>query len=147
MSEWKLLRTSLSINTSDDDYDIPEDVLVTAATPANVSLPLTISWNVETPSDLFYAYLHGAEIQSLRDNDTREFNITAGPNVSYGPVSPEELLVNTLSNTSPVKCDGGACHLQLIRTLNSTLPPLLNAIEAFVVVEFPQSETNTDDGM
>ncbi|WZZ83864.1 hypothetical protein YC2023_104436 [Brassica napus] len=145
MSEWKLLRTSLSINTSDDDYDIPEDVLVTAATPANVSLPLTISWNVETPSDLFYAYLHGAEIQSLRDNDTREFNITAGPNVSYGPVSLEELLVNTLYNTSPVKCDGGACHLQLIRTLNSTLPPLLNAIEAFVVVEFPQSETNTDD--
>ncbi|KAJ0250749.1 LRR receptor-like serine/threonine-protein kinase [Hirschfeldia incana] len=145
MSDWKLLKTSLSVNTSDDDYDIPEDVLVTAATPANVSLPLTISWNVETPNDLFYAYLHGAEIQSLRDNDTREFNITAGPNVSYGPVSPEELQVDTLYNTSPVKCDGGSCHLQLIRTLNSTLPPLLNAMEAFVVVEFPQSETNADD--
>lgn len=147
MPEWKILRTSLSVNNSYDDYDIPEDVLVTAATPANVSSPLTISWNVETPNDLFYAYLHGAEIQSLRDNDTREFNITAGPNVSYGPVSPEEFQVNTLYNTSPVKCDGVVCHLQLIRTPNSTLPPLLSAIEAFVVVDFPQSETNTDDGM
>lgn len=146
MPEWKILRTSLSVNNSDDDYDIPEDVLVTAATPANVSLPMTISWNVEKPADLFYAYLHGAEIQPLRDNDTREFNITAGPNVSYGPVSPEEFQVNTLYNTSPVKCDGVVCHLQLIRTPNSTLPPLLNAIEAFVVVEFPQSETNADDG-
>lgn len=62
MPEWKILRTSLSVNNSYDDYDIPEDVLVTAATPANVSSPLTISWNVETPNDLFYAYLHGAEI-------------------------------------------------------------------------------------
>lgn len=147
MSEWKLLRTSLSINTSDNDYDIPEDVVATAATPANVSSPLTIYWNLETPNDLVYGYLHVAELQSLKDNDTREFNISAGPGVSYGPISPEELLVDTLSNTSPVKCEGVTCHLQLIRTPKSTLPPLLNAIEAFITVEFPQSETNANDGM
>ncbi|CAF2116315.1 unnamed protein product [Brassica oleracea var. botrytis] len=34
--EWRLLRRSLSINTSDNEYDIPEDILVTAVTPANV---------------------------------------------------------------------------------------------------------------
>ncbi|XP_010487696.1 PREDICTED: probable LRR receptor-like serine/threonine-protein kinase At1g07560 [Camelina sativa] len=145
MPGWRLLRTSLSINTSDNDYELPEDVVATAATPANVSSPLTISWNLETPNDLVYAYLHVAEIQSLRDNDTREFNISAGQDVSYGPVSPEELLVDTLFNTSPVKCKGGTCHLQLIRTPKSTLPPLLNAIEAFTTVELPQSETNAND--
>jgi len=148
MPEWKLLRTSLTVNTSDDNgYDIPEDVVVTAATPANVSSPLTISWNLETPDDLVYAYLHVAEIQSLRENDTREFNISAGQDVNYGPVSPDEFLVGTLFNTSPVKCEGGTCHLQLIKTPKSTLPPLLNAIEAFMTVEFPQSETNANDGM
>ncbi|KAL1201977.1 putative LRR receptor-like serine/threonine-protein kinase [Cardamine amara subsp. amara] len=145
MPEWKLLRTNLSINTSDNDYDIPEDVVTTAATPANVSSPLTISWNLETPDDLVYAYLHIAELQSLRDNETREFNISAGQDVSYGPISPEEFLVDTPFNTSPVKCKGGTCHLQLIRTPNSTLPPLLNAIEAFTTVEFPLSETNEND--
>ncbi|KAG7653427.1 Leucine-rich repeat [Arabidopsis suecica] len=146
MPEWKLLRTSLTVNTSDDGgYDIPEDVVVTAATPANVSSPLTISWNLETPDDLVYAYLHAAEIQSLRDNDTREFNISAGHDVNYGPVSPDEFLVGTLYNTSPVKCEGGTCHLQLIRTPKSTLPPLLSAIEAFITLEFPQSETNAND--
>ncbi|KAL9305335.1 putative LRR receptor-like serine/threonine-protein kinaseRLK-Pelle-LRR-I-1 family [Arabidopsis thaliana] len=146
MPEWKLLRTSLTVNTSDDNgYDIPEDVVVTAATPANVSSPLTISWNLETPDDLVYAYLHVAEIQSLRENDTREFNISAGQDVNYGPVSPDEFLVGTLFNTSPVKCEGGTCHLQLIKTPKSTLPPLLNAIEAFMTVEFPQSETNAND--
>ncbi|CAD5312018.1 unnamed protein product [Arabidopsis thaliana] len=146
MPEWRLLRTSLTVNTSDDNgYDIPEDVVVTAATPANVSSPLTISWNLETPDDLVYAYLHVAEIQSLRENDTREFNISAGQDVNYGPVSPDELLVGTLFNTSPVKCEGGTCHLQLIKTPKSTLPPLLNAIEAFITVEFPQSETNAND--
>ena len=35
----------------------------------------------------------------------------------------------------------------MIRTPNSTLPPLLNAIEAFTVLEFPQSETDATDGM
>jgi hypothetical protein len=146
MPEWRLLRTSLTVNTSDDNgYDIPEDVVVTAATPANVSSPLTISWNLETPDDLVYAYLHVAEIQSLRENDTREFNISAGQDVNYGPVSPDEFLVGTLFNTSPVKCEGGTCHLQLIKTPKSTLPPLLNAIEAFITVEFPQSETNAND--
>lgn len=142
-----MLRASLPVNTSDNEYDIPENVLVTAATPANVSSPLTISWNVETPNDLVYAYLYVTEIQSLRDNDTREFNIAAGPNVSYRPVSPEESQVYNLFNTSPVKCEGVTCHLQLIRTPNSTLPPLLNAIEAFTTVEFPQSETYTNEGM
>ena len=35
----------------------------------------------------------------------------------------------------------------MLRTPNSTLPPLLNAIEAFTVLEFPQSETDATDGM
>ncbi|ESQ36144.1 hypothetical protein EUTSA_v10006786mg [Eutrema salsugineum] len=145
MSDWELIRTSLPVDTSDNEYDIPEDVLATAATPGNVSAPLTISWNLETPNDLVYAYLHVAEIQDLRDNDTREFNISAGPNVSYGPVSPEESQVYNLFNTSPVKCQGVICHLQLIRTQDSTLPPILNAIEAFTSLEFPQSETHAND--
>lgn len=122
-------------------------MLVTAATPATVSSPLTISWNLETPDDLVYAYLHVTEIQSLKGNDSRVFNISAGQNVSYGPVSPEKSEVYSLYNTSPVKCEGGICNLQLIRNTNSTLPPILNAIEAFITVEFPQSETHANDGM
>ncbi|KFK43077.1 hypothetical protein AALP_AA1G076100 [Arabis alpina] len=143
--EWKLLRASFLVNISDNEYDIPENVLVTAATPANVSSPLTITWNVETPDDLVYAYLYVTEIQSLKDNETREFNITAGPNVSYGPISPEESELYNLFNRSPVKCEGVTCHLKLIRTPSSTLPPLLNGIEVFTSVEFPQSESNTND--
>lgn len=145
--EWKLLEASFPVNASDNGYDIPENVLVTAATPANVSSPLTISWNVETPEDLLYGYLYVTEIQSLKHNETREFNITAGPNVSYGPISPQESEVYNLFNESPIKCEGVTCHLQLIRTPNSTLPPLLNGIEVFTSVEFPQSETNANDGM
>ncbi|CAA7060410.1 unnamed protein product [Microthlaspi erraticum] len=146
MPERKLLRTSLlSVNTSDNEYELPGDVLVTAATPANVSSPFSISWNEETSEDLLYAYLHVTEIQSLKGNDTREFKISAGQNVSYGPVSPEKSEVYNLFNTSPVKCEGWICNLQLIRTPNSTLPPLLNAIDAFITVEFPQTETHAND--
>nr|VDD55808.1 unnamed protein product [Brassica oleracea] len=37
------------------------------------------------------------------------------------------------------------CLLQLVKTLNSSLPPLLNAMEIFTVIDFPQMETNDDD--
>ncbi|KAF3570074.1 hypothetical protein F2Q69_00063689 [Brassica cretica] len=44
--EWRLLRRSLSINTSDNEYDIPEDILVTAVTPANVEFNISGGQNV-----------------------------------------------------------------------------------------------------
>ncbi|KFK27506.1 hypothetical protein AALP_AA8G392000 [Arabis alpina] len=36
-------------------------------------------------------------------------------------------------------------HPQLVRTNISTLPPLLNALEVYTVIQFPQSETNEND--
>ncbi|KAH0855141.1 LOW QUALITY PROTEIN: hypothetical protein HID58_020458 [Brassica napus] len=46
---------------------------------------------------------------------------------------------------STLRCESGACHLQLVKTTKSTLPPLLNAMEIFTVVELPQPETNQDE--
>lgn len=146
LSEWTVITTSLSVNTS-NDYDIPKDVIRWAATPTNASSPWTISWVEETPNDHYYVYLHFAEIQSLKKNETREFDIVSSGNVTYGTSSPKELQVRTLFNTAPANCKGGICQLQLIRTRNSTLPPLVNAMEAFTTIEFPQSETNVNDGM
>ncbi|CAG7871280.1 unnamed protein product [Brassica rapa] len=51
----------------------------------------------------------------------------------------------TIKSTTPVTCKGGICNLELIRTTNSTLPPLLNAIELYAVVKFHQLETNEND--
>jgi hypothetical protein len=37
-------------------------------------------------------------------------------------------------------------QISLFKTENSTLPPILNAIEVYKVKDFSQSETQQDDG-
>ena len=45
-----------------------------------------------------------------------------------------------------MQCDSGGCRLELVRTPKSTLPPLINALEAYTVIEFPKLETSPSDG-
>ncbi|KAG5401668.1 hypothetical protein IGI04_016275 [Brassica rapa subsp. trilocularis] len=44
-----------------------------------------------------------------------------------------------------MQCDSGGCRLELVRTPKSTLPPLINALEAYTVIEFPKLETSPSD--
>ncbi|XP_040369901.1 probable LRR receptor-like serine/threonine-protein kinase At1g51880 isoform X2 [Rosa chinensis] len=46
---------------------------------------------------------------------------------------------------SPAALTGGNFTFSLFKTENSTLPPILNAMEYFRVIDFSQSETNQDD--
>ena len=122
--------------------------MATGATPLNEKDTLNATWDVEPPAN-FYTYMqYFAEIQTLRANDTREFDIKLNGKYLYGPYSPKPLQAETIRlNIKPKQCDGGACILQLAKTLKSTLPPLLNAMEVFTVIDFPQMETNDNDGM
>ncbi|XP_010443739.1 PREDICTED: probable LRR receptor-like serine/threonine-protein kinase At5g59680 [Camelina sativa] len=140
------------VNTTSDvgninNYDPPKDALATAAIPTNASEPLTIEWtNSDNPSDQYYVYRHFAEIQELRTNETREFNMVwNGEVMSTEPVIPKKLEILTMYSQSPRICDEGKCKFQLIRTDRSTLPPLLNALEVYTVIQFPQSETDIND--
>lgn len=108
---------------------------------------MTFSWTLDASDDETYAYLYFADIQTVGRNETREFDIIANDNVKFGVYSPLKFEVETLFNSVPLKCEGGVCRVQLSKTPKSTLPPLMNALEIFQVIEFPQSETNQDDGM
>ncbi|KAF8089129.1 hypothetical protein N665_0517s0016 [Sinapis alba] len=143
-NSWTPITTTLSVNTS-TIYEVPKGVMETAAVPLNPNATLNITWSLETPTTQFYSYMHFAEIQTLRANDTRELNVTLNGKYSYGPYSPKPLKTETVLDLNPEQCDGGACILQLLKTSKSTLPPLLNAMEAFTVIDFPQMETNGDE--
>ncbi|XP_056866333.1 probable LRR receptor-like serine/threonine-protein kinase At1g07550 [Raphanus sativus] len=143
--EWTQINTTLDVVDSHKDYNPPQDVIKTAAVPANDSEPMTFSWTLDTSDDETYAYLYMADIQKMRNNDTREFDIIANGKVEFNPYSPMKFEVEVLFNRVPLKCEGGLCRVQLSRTRKSTLPPLMNALEIFQVIEFPQSETNQDD--
>ncbi|CAN8311529.1 unnamed protein product [Cochlearia groenlandica] len=143
--EWTQVNTSLNVIDSSRGYNPPQDVIRTAAIPAIASEPITFSWSLETSDDETYAFLYFADIQKMRDNETREFDITANGKIPFDPYRPMKFEVRTLYNDVPLKCEGGQCRVQLSRTRRSTLPPLINAIETFKVIEFPQSETNQDE--
>ncbi|KAL0661919.1 hypothetical protein Bca4012_098756 [Brassica carinata] len=143
-NSWTQVTTNLNVNSS-NLYELPKGVMSTGVTPLNPNATLNITWTIEPSTTKFYSYMHFAELQTLRANDTREFNITMNGKFSYGPYSPKPLKTQTIFDITPEQCDGGACLLQLLKTSKSTLPPLLNAIEAFTVIDFPQMETNEDD--
>ncbi|KAF2604039.1 hypothetical protein F2Q70_00025537 [Brassica cretica] len=138
------ISTSLNIDNS-DKYEIPKTALKRAATPRNASEPLHINW-VPMPSNAkVYLYMHFSEIQALEANEMREFDVILNGNITHSGFSPPRLKLRTLYTDTPVICDSGGCNLQLVKTSKSTLPPLINAIEAYNIIEFSQLETNLSD--
>ncbi|CAH8356541.1 unnamed protein product [Eruca vesicaria subsp. sativa] len=142
--EWKHISTTLEANNS-NGFLVPHDVLKTAAIPANATARFKITKELDFPDDEIYLYLHFSEVQSLQINESREFDIFWNGQPFDNTVSPKYLKTTTIKSTTPVTCKGGVCNLELIRTTNSTLPPLLNAIEIYSSVKFHQLETNEND--
>jgi hypothetical protein len=118
----------------------------TAITPVNASAPLQFEWEADNENEQYYAYLHFNEIEKLAKNETREFNITVNEKSWYGSSEiPEYQSVHNIISTKPLT--GATRYLfTLSKTENSTLPPILNAVEVFKVKNFSQSETKQDDG-
>lgn len=146
LTGWTQISTNLEVSNG-NNYNPPKKALATAATPSNASAPLTISWTSDNPDDQYYLYSHFAEIQDLQINDTREFDFLWNGAVTVKAFVPSKLVVDTFLNKFPETCKGGKCSYQLIKTPRSTLPPLLNALEIYKVIQFPLSETNEIDGM
>ncbi|CAN6862878.1 unnamed protein product [Brassica oleracea] len=139
-NEWTQISTTLQVevNNLENDYDPPNAALTSAAIPTNSNLPLMINWTSSIVDNQYYFYTHFAEIQELQTNDTREFSIVWNGEVLHRQFIPPKFSAFTIYNPSPIICEGRECSLQLIRTNRSTLPPLINALEVYTVIHFPQ---------
>lgn len=140
------VNTTLNV-TSSNPFVVPDAVSRSGASAKNATEPLTSYTSLADDNDKVIMYSHFAEIQALTANDTREFDILLDGNIIHRAYSPKVLQSETKYNLSPQKCRVGICDLKLVRTQRSTLPPLINAIEAFNVLEFLYTETNPNDGM
>ncbi|KAL0788302.1 hypothetical protein Bca101_004548 [Brassica carinata] len=143
--EWTEVTTDLNVNAS-NSYKPPQIVMASASTPISTFWPWNFTWTLPSSTTQFYVYLHFAEIQTLKSLDTREFQVTMNGKLAYERYSPKMLATETIFFSTPQQCEGGKCILELTKTLKSTLPPLINALELFTVIDFPQLETNQDDG-
>lgn len=143
--EFKIINNTV-ITTFSNPYDPPKAVISTAAIPTNASSPLTISWTTSNPEDQIYIYIHFLELQGLRANDTRIFDIVMNGIITSPAYSPTDSVLDTVYNKKPLRCNDSVCSLELRKTPDSTLPPLINAMEIFTVLEFPETATYEDDG-
>ncbi|KAJ0525119.1 putative transferase [Helianthus annuus] len=110
----------------------------TAITPIN-STELYYRWNA-TSIDEYIIYVHLAEVEILESNQKREFNIYNN-GIFIGTFSPSTSITTImLSSNSPTY------ELILRQTLNSTLPPILNAIEVYTLKQLLQNQTDDQDG-
>ncbi|KAI4305444.1 hypothetical protein L6164_028809 [Bauhinia variegata] len=141
---WKTLSVSIPTgNLENNDFQPPEIVMSTLVTPANASAPLKLSWTPPNTSNQYYVYLHFSELQELAQNETRSFNITLNGQIRSKYIVPDYLGVTTTYTTSAISRE--KFEYLLVKTENSTLPPILNAIEIYIVKEFPLPETNQED--
>ncbi|KAJ3670932.1 hypothetical protein LUZ60_008358 [Juncus effusus] len=117
----------------------------TAVVPVNSSV-LEFFWSPK-PIDKnpgYLATLHLSEIQELNNNQSRWFNVTLN-NFKWleDPFSPDYLQNNVVYGFRPIR-GFDRYNVSLTQTENSTLPPILNAVEVFTVLSV--SDVPTDNG-
>ncbi|KAL2968266.1 hypothetical protein AAZX31_15G020900 [Glycine max] len=143
-NDWTQLSVSIPADSIiQNSYKPPAIVLSTAVTPVNASAPLEIKMEPDDQSDQFYVYMHFMEIQVLAKNQTREFSITHNGEIWYQNFSPKYLSATTIY--TPSATNWKEIQFSLEMTQNSTLPPIINAIEIYRVLEFQQSDTFQGD--
>lgn len=141
------ISTDNHVDTSLSFYEVPQPVIKTAGVPVNASEPWSIWWTLDKTTELSYIYMHFAEVQTLKANDIREFNITYNNGKPWYPfLRPESLKISSFSTPRAMSSPDGKFNFTFTMTGNSTLPPLLNALEIYTVVDLPQLETDKDEG-
>ncbi|XP_062087601.1 putative leucine-rich repeat receptor-like serine/threonine-protein kinase At2g19230 [Humulus lupulus] len=125
-------------------YEPPSVVMSTAVEPFNETDIVGITWTPAAPqkSEDFYFYLHFAEFEKHKKEETREVNIYINDGLFYGPLVLDYWRVTTIYSAQPTK--GSSFEIIVNRTENSTRPPLLNAIEIYTQIILENSTDQHD---
>ncbi|KAG5059017.1 hypothetical protein JHK87_000046 [Glycine soja] len=143
-SSWESVNTSTPINVNDDGYRPPFKVIRTAARPRNGSDTLEFSWTPDDPSWKFYVYLYFAEVEQLEKTQLRKFNISwNGSPLFDDSLIPRHLFATTLSNSKSLVANEH--KISIHKTKDSTLPPILNAVEIYVARQLDALATFEED--
>ncbi|KAH7519157.1 hypothetical protein FEM48_Zijuj08G0005900 [Ziziphus jujuba var. spinosa] len=140
---WDPLATSQVIHTFEDGYRVPYDVIRTAAKPQNGTASLELNWNANDSNSEFYVYLYFAEVEQLGRNQSRKFNVSWNGTPLFRSFSPRRNYSTILSNSKALV---GKEHLiSIYRTEDSTHPPILNAVEIFMIKHMDDLPTYSQD--
>ncbi|XP_071710755.1 probable LRR receptor-like serine/threonine-protein kinase At1g05700 [Rutidosis leptorrhynchoides] len=144
-NDGNILSTTNEVSTvsSGDPYP-PSEVMSTGITPKNRNDSYNIYWTPRNATDLFVIFLHFSELEILKRNQTRRFNIYLNEYLWYENLSPEYLNRTTISSGSPQNA-APKYKITLTKTSDSTLPPIINALELYTIKILPQRQTDDRD--
>ncbi|KAM3197498.1 hypothetical protein ACQJBY_072893 [Aegilops geniculata] len=147
-ADWAEISTGMKVEIDDDRFQPPQAVMQTAITPKNMSKNIDFTLDLQSsPSDRSLGYIHilyFSELQQLpSSNALREYNIYRNGILSYKACTPPYLAESWLFSTKPFQAS--QYMLSLNATANSTLPPIINAIELFSVIPTTTMSTDSKD--
>ncbi|KAI6671829.1 hypothetical protein NL676_006714 [Syzygium grande] len=128
-------------SSSNDAYKVPPEVLMTAiqARTGTDTLTMSWTWTLNNSASVWSIYFHFVELQ-LQENNIRE--VTVNVHEFMKTVTLQNLQPKTVAFSSIA---GRSLDMTIEAKANSTLPPLLNAVEIFTVAQLPNSPTFLDD--
>ncbi|KAJ3678964.1 hypothetical protein LUZ61_021128 [Rhynchospora tenuis] len=147
LNTWTNISTTSTFDP-DTDFGTPSIVMQTAAITSSIKQPLELSWTLydyQNKTTVFLVILHYGEIEDISPNDLREFDIFYnGRAVAlFTSIVPDKLYPGWATYSST----GYDVHnVSLKATSNSTLPPLLNAFELYVITPATGIPTYSADG-
>ncbi|XP_015938421.1 probable LRR receptor-like serine/threonine-protein kinase At1g05700 [Arachis duranensis] len=142
---WRqLISTNIDPNPSQKmTYVPPASVMRTAATPRNARDSLDFSFQFDYVAQIHVRF-YFAEVQKLSANESRSFNISVNGNYWEGPIVPTYNQTDFYIFYSTYFERISEYRFSLLPTEFSTLPPITNAIEIFLVKDFSQPQTQND---
>ena len=92
--------------------------------------------------------MHFTDFNKTGKGKFRAMNIFINGSYWYGPLVPEYLSDVTLYSTGVINVpNGGKLDISIQRNDSSSLPPIINAIEIYILKQFPQVQTNQAESM
>ncbi|OEL26035.1 Receptor-like protein kinase [Dichanthelium oligosanthes] len=150
-TSWDSISTTKNVQNIDSDlFEAPSKVMQTAITPRNGSGNIEFYWDPEPqpkdPTPGYIGIMHFSELQLLPSNAVRQFYINLNGKLWYPKAfTPEYLYTDATYNSNPYR-GVARYNISINATANSTLPPIINAVEVFSVISTANVGTDSQDG-
>lgn len=133
-----------------DTYGAPSAVMRSVSTLVNSSATMGLYWSLDgsmsgaSSSDKYLLALYFAEVEALQQGEFRQFDVLLDNFTLASGFRPQQMTATVLS---AIAVQGAGSHaVYLVPALNSK-PPLISAMEVFLVRPLNESATDSGDGM
>ncbi|CAL4893908.1 unnamed protein product [Urochloa decumbens] len=148
---WDVVSTTQRVrNVNNDRFEAPSKVMQTAITPRNASKNIVFFWDnslmqaKDQSSQGYMLIAHYSELNLLASSDVREFYINLNGKQWSDSIRPEYLYSDATYSTRPLR-GHTRYNVSINATANSTLPPIINAVEIFSVISTTNVGSDSQD--